>query len=204
MAQTQGGVQYFRNILFALGSTRHFLSFTELLTKICFAPAVDFAQTREGSAKEILMSVGLRIVLAVWLSLTAGAGWAEIWTAPQAYEAVQKGEMVLLDIRTPKEWKASGVPEGAWPVNMYNANFSRALQTILTSNEGKRIGMICAVGGRTGYVEKVLKKNGFPDIVNVGEGMHGSAHGKGWLKRGLPVVSAKDALHVMPKDYVAK
>ena len=150
------------------------------------------------------MVVVSRFGLVLWLVLVSGAAWAEIWSAQKAHEAVKSGELVLLDIRTPKEWTASGVAEGAWPVNMYDPDFGRALQAVLSRNDGKRIGMICAVGGRTGYVENVLKKNGFPEIVNVGEGMHGSQHGKGWLKRGLPVVSADAALKAMPGDYVAK
>jgi rhodanese-related sulfurtransferase len=112
--------------------------------------------------------------------------------------------MVLLDIRTPEEWQKSGVPEGAWPVNMYDPEFGKALQAVFAANQDKRIGMICAVGGRTGYVEGVLRKNGFPEIVNVGEGMFGSQHGKGWIKRGLPVVSATEAKRAMPTDYRAK
>ena len=143
-------------------------------------------------------------MLALVLIFAAPALKAEIWSAKRAYEAVQQGEMVLLDIRTPEEWAKSGVPQGAWPVNMYGPQFGRALQEIFRRNPSKRIGMICAVGGRTGYVEQVLKKNGFPEVVNVGEGMFGSAHGKGWLKQGLPVISAKEAGRAMPSDYTAK
>ena len=147
---------------------------------------------------------GLLRIAALIVTLVAGAARAEVWNASEAWEAMQTGELLMLDIRTPKEWEQSGVPQGAWPVDMYNPNFGRALQAIISRNPGKRIGMICAVGGRTGYVEGVLRKNGFPEIVNVGEGMHGSKHGAGWLKRGLPVVSAQEAQRAMPRDYVAK
>ena len=150
------------------------------------------------------MFKGWAVLAGIFLSMLATGLSAEIWSAPKAFGAVQRGELVLLDIRTPEEWSKSGVPEGAWPVNLYDPEFGRALQAVIKRNPAARVGMICAVGGRTGYVEQVLKKNGFPEIVNVGEGLFGSAHGKGWLKQGLPVVSAQEALAAMPADYRAK
>ena len=56
-----------------------------------------------------------------------------------------------------------------------------------------RSGLICATGGRSAYVAEVLEKNGLTGVADVSEGMLGNSGGAGWIARGLPVVSLKDA-----------
>ena len=106
--------------------------------------------------------------------------------------------------RTEEEWKETGVAEGAWPVNMYDREFGKKLSQVLQRNTGKRIGFICAVGGRTGYVTGVLEKNGTRGMIDVSEGMLGSPAGKGWIARGLPIVSAKTAMQAIPRNLKAR
>nr|CAA6806217.1 MAG: Unknown protein [uncultured Thiotrichaceae bacterium] len=119
---------------------------------------------------------------------------AQIMTAPEAQEAVKEGKMILLDIRTPEEWREDGVAEGAYPVDLSAKNFGELLNKVLEQRDDKLLGMICATGGRTGYVMSVLAQNKLTGIVDVSEGMHGRFFGgPGWLKRGLPVITADEA-----------
>lgn len=125
-------------------------------------------------------------------------------TVEQANAAVQTGTLILLDVRTPGEWKETGVPKGAWPVNLRDKDFGKKLSAILDRNPDKKIGFICRTGNRSGYVFKAVQKYGVQNIVDVSEGMAGSAAGPGWLKAGLPTVSDKQALAALPADFTAK
>jgi DNA-directed RNA polymerase alpha subunit len=53
------------------------------------------------------------------------------------------------------------------------------------------IGLICRTGNRTTHMQKVLQDAGFTQVINIKEGMVGSAAGPGWLARGLPVEACK-------------
>jgi rhodanese-related sulfurtransferase len=138
--------------------------------------------------------------------LGAGTVWAESaqWTVAEAARAVSAGEMVLIDVRTPAEWKATGVAEGGWPVSLKDAQFGAALSQIVSRNRGKQIGFICATGARSAFVVRHLRAQGLSNVVDVNEGMMGNRGGKGWLKAALPLVSDQQALAAMPGDFTAR
>lgn len=119
----------------------------------------------------------------------------QLMSAAEAYEAVRKGDMLLLDIRSEEEWRETGLADGALPVSMHSREFGRNLQRLMQKFEDKPIAMICATGGRTAYVASVLKENGL-DVIDVSEGMMGNRRGNGWLKSGLPVVDLTTAQQV--------
>jgi rhodanese-related sulfurtransferase len=116
-------------------------------------------------------------------------------TAPEAYEQSQSGRVTLIDIRTPPEWRQTGVAEGAHRVNLHNhRGLEGFVARILAEVEGNKdapIALICRTGNRTTEAQKVLMGQGFTKVYNVKEGMAGSDAGPGWLKRGLPVESCK-------------
>ena len=112
-------------------------------------------------------------------------------TAPQALSANRAGELTLIDIRTPAEWRQTGVVPGAGRVDFYRGP-AHLLQGILEYTGGDRnaqIGLICRTGNRTTQAQRFLQAQGFTQVYNVKEGMVGSAAGPGWLRRGLPVDS---------------
>lgn len=145
----------------------------------------------------------LFVLCHVALIFLATAVFAETMSVQQAYEAVKNDEIILLDIRTEGEWKESGIGEGAWPLNLKHKQFASKLFAIIDANPDKKIGLICAVGGRSGYVIGALEQRGYKNIVDVSEGMFGSANGPGWLKVGLPTVSTDSALSAMPVEFRA-
>lgn len=114
--------------------------------------------------------------------------WAfELMSAPDARKAVQAGEIILIDVRSPDEWRETGIADVATPITMHNSQFLSRLQTVIDKNPDKRLAFICAVGGRTGYITRELEKRGFENLIDVSEGMLGSPNGVGWIKRGLPI-----------------
>ncbi|MEM9472588.1 MAG: rhodanese-like domain-containing protein [Pseudomonadota bacterium] len=110
-----------------------------------------------------------------------------IMSAPDALAAAASGEVVLVDIRTRGEWKQSGLAEPALAISMHEAGFVRNLAKALGGNRTNPVALICATGGRSAHMQRILATAGFTNVVDVSEGMFGSKAGPGWLKRGLPV-----------------
>lgn len=107
--------------------------------------------------------------------------------APTAFEKVQTGEIVLVDIRRPDEWAKTGTPQGSVALDMRREDFTDELTHIVEGNTGAPIAVICARGVRSARLTNRLIEAGFTNILDVPEGMLGSAAGPGWLKRGLPL-----------------
>ncbi len=110
-------------------------------------------------------------------------------TAPEALEAARSGKIRLIDIRTPQEWRQTGIAPGAGRVDMYRGA-EHLLRGVLQEAKGDRnapIAIICRTGNRTTQAQKFLQQQGFTQVFNVKEGMAGSAAGPGWIKRGLPI-----------------
>jgi len=124
------------------------------------------------------------------LAFLAGPAWAEPdISAPDALAASQAGKMKLIDIRTPKEWRETGVAPNAGRVDFYRGPevLTRYILQEAKGDKNAPIALICRTGNRTAQAQKYLQGLGFTQVYNVKEGMKGSAAGPGWLKRGLPV-----------------
>ena len=112
-------------------------------------------------------------------------------SAPEALEQTKSGQMTLIDIRTPPEWRQTGVAEGALRIDMRDRAFVDKILDAVDGNKDAPIAIICRTGNRTTYTQKALQDMGFTNIYNVKEGMAGSGAGPGWLRRGLPVEPCK-------------
>jgi rhodanese-related sulfurtransferase len=111
--------------------------------------------------------------------------------APDAFAKSRSGEMTLIDIRTPQEWRQTGVAEGALTIDMTRKTFVEELLRAVDGDKDAPIAIICRTGNRTTYTQKALQELGFSHVFNVKEGMVGSGAGPGWLRRGLPVESCQ-------------
>lgn len=135
----------------------------------------------------------LMMVTAAWLVMAGTALAAEIKaiSAPDALQAVKKGEVVLVDIRQPEEWKQTGVADGARLIPMRHpeggAGFVRDLLAAAKGDRNAPIALICRTGNRSGATARALSDAGFTHILDVSEGMAGSGAGPGWIKRDLPM-----------------
>ncbi|MBV5275094.1 MAG: rhodanese-like domain-containing protein [Lamprocystis purpurea] len=116
-------------------------------------------------------------------------------TAPEANDQARTGALTLIDIRTPEEWRQTGVAEGAVRIEMRNPKgpdgFAEAVLAEVKGDRNAPIALICRTGNRTTYMQKELEARGFTHVYNIKEGMVGSAAGPGWIKRGLPVQACK-------------
>ena len=110
-------------------------------------------------------------------------------SAPQAFERSKQGGLLIIDIRTPEEWRETGVIPGARRVDFYRGP-DVLLKSVLQMVNGDRnapIALVCHSGSRTIQAQRFLQAQGFTQVYNVREGMAGSAAGPGWLHRPLPV-----------------
>lgn len=113
----------------------------------------------------------------------------EVLSPGQAHEKALKGEVVLVDVRTPDEWKQTGVAASAHTITMHQQgpDFLRQLDKVLGGDRSKPLAVICRTGNRTGSLVAPLEKAGYTRVINVAEGMVGGRYGQGWIKAGLPM-----------------
>ncbi|MBO9435875.1 rhodanese-like domain-containing protein [Ruegeria sp. R13_0] len=105
----------------------------------------------------------------------------------QAHQKAVAGDVLLVDIRTPREWRATGVGQGAQPLDMRREDFIPALVQMAGGDKSAPVALICARGVRSARLSNQLTAAGFTNIIDVPEGMLGSAAGPGWVRAGLPV-----------------
>lgn len=117
-----------------------------------------------------------------------------LMSAPEAFEKLSAGDLVVLDIRSREEWQDTGVAQGALPISMHEKDFLERFQSVLLEYEPEKIALICATGGRSAEVTYFLEQNGLSGIIDISEGMFGNRNGPGWLKHNLPTVSASEAM----------
>ncbi|WP_295446949.1 rhodanese-like domain-containing protein [uncultured Thiodictyon sp.] len=130
------------------------------------------------------------------LLITAGlAAAGTILTPPEALDQAKAGKLTLIDVRTPAEWRETGVPEGAATINMMDPKgpdgFADAVLAQVKGDRAAPIALICRSGNRSSRMQEALEARGFTQVANVKEGMSGSAAGPGWLERKLPVTQCK-------------
>ena len=111
--------------------------------------------------------------------------------AVEAADRQQAGTLVLVDIRTPQEWRATGIPAGArrsdWWQDGGRRRFLRDIMAFTDGDRARPIAVICARGGRSSQAFRLLREQGFTEVYDVDEGMLGSRAGPGWLARKLAV-----------------
>lgn len=108
-------------------------------------------------------------------------------SAAEAFAAAREGGIILVDIRTPQEWRASGVPVGSHQIDMRREDFIAALQAVAGPDRAAPVALICARGVRSARMTLALAEAGFNNVIDVPEGMLGSAAGPGWIAGNLPV-----------------
>ena len=127
------------------------------------------------------------------LATAAAAGEGGVIAADAAAERATAGEILVIDVRSPREWRQTGVPKGSRQVTIHDPGglpgFVEAVKVALGGDLKRPIAVICATGNRSTLAQRLLARAGFTRVLNIKEGMLGGANGPGWLPRGLPVES---------------
>lgn len=148
---------------------------------------------RTRTTKLILLAAAFVVATAGWWTwqtrYAVSGSQGNFIEVRQAHTRAKAGEIVLVDVRRPSEWRASGVPASGHAITMHQ-NGRRFLAQLLEATGGDKsrpLALICATGGRTTWLQARLRQAGFTNLYNVTEGMKGSRFGAGWLKKGLPI-----------------
>jgi rhodanese-related sulfurtransferase len=141
-------------------------------------------------------SVQLVILLAC-LFVTTPVIAGTVIDSSKALAGVKAGEMTLIDVRSPQEWRETGIPQGAKTVTIHDPKglegFVAAATRAVGGKKDQAIALICARGWRSHKAANALQEAGFTNIINVREGMLGNPlDGPGWLDRKLPVEPCKN------------
>lgn len=147
--------------------------------------------TRRGILGVVLLTAALAVGLWSYNNpwfLDAGAADGQVMSVSVAHEKATAGEITLVDVRYPGEWRKTGLPASGYAISMHQdeAKFVAALVTASSGDKDKPLAVICASGVRTKYLQGVLRRNGFTSPINVAAGMLGGKNGDGWLKKKLP------------------
>ncbi len=138
-----------------------------------------------------LMLIVVPAAVGILMLMNSGSDSYLELSAPDAQRLSVAGELTLIDIRTPEEWRQTGVAQGAKLVNMVHPGGADGfVSEILKRVDGDAdapIGLICRTGNRTTQIQRLLVSRGLSQVYNITEGMVGSSAGPGWIKRGLPL-----------------
>ena len=131
----------------------------------------------------------LRLILLV-VSFSSADVWADglsSLTGDEVQKLEAQGALVV-DIRTPEEWKATGIVPGSKTVTFYDreghydlSGFNRTLRGLAPDSKTPVI-LVCRSGHRSGEAGKLLAAE-WPDrkILHLGKGI------SEWIREGKPV-----------------
>jgi len=110
----------------------------------------------------------------------------------EAQKRVSTGILLLIDVRSPGEWRDTGLATGAVPISIHREDglegFVSEVRDRTNGNQSRQIALICASGIRSARAARALNKAGYTRLFNIREGMRGNLKdGPGWLKRSLPL-----------------
>lgn len=145
-------------------------------------------RTRRGAMR------GLAVLLAAALGAVSlsGAQASDALSAPDAFAQMRAGDIVLIDVRSPREWRQTGVPAGAKTVTIHHprgaSGFLADILKAVGGDKSRPVALICASGVRSSRGKRILEANGFTQVHDVPEGMLGRSDLPGWLARELPTM----------------
>lgn len=106
------------------------------------------------------------------------ADYTELTAAQAAMRLETDPTIVVLDIRTPREY-ASGHIEGAINIDFYEDDFLNNLQLL---DPSATYLVHCAVGGRSRAAERAFAAAGLANVLHMTRGI------EDWRRQGLPLV----------------
>lgn len=116
------------------------------------------------------------------LSQVLGLGPKIEKTSPRdTAESHRAGDLIIIDIRDPKEWTATGTPQGSHRISMTDGDFVGAVERLLTTHPNAITAIGCQTGMRSRTAIKRLRKS-IPREFRILQGGI-----EGWVAAGLPL-----------------
>lgn len=131
------------------------------------------------------------LLLIILLTAPRTQAGEPIISAQEALRQSNTGALLVIDVRSPGEWRQTGVPAGANAITIHDpAGMGAFLDNVMKAvdgNKNARIALICAHGNRSHQTQQFLSRRGFTQVLDVSEGMLGRNVALGWLARNLPI-----------------
>ena len=115
-------------------------------------------------------------------------------SAQKAYKMQQNGA-ILLDIRTPGEYKQDH-PKEAFLIpaffekdgeRVFNHQFIDQVYELLKGDMDKELLLICRSGSRTKFAANILGREGFTQVYNIAHGFKTTQYKDDWSDLNLPI-----------------
>lgn len=132
-----------------------------------------------------LIFLGLLLPASLLAGMAGASAKPAVMDVKTAFEKAKAGEILLVDIRDPSEWRETGIGKYAVPISIHRKGFLEKLNALRKTHPGKPVGLICATGSRSAQVATALPRYGVKDVIDLRPGMVAP---RGWLHSGLPVV----------------
>ena len=119
-----------------------------------------------------------KILFGLLVTLTAlMAELQQVWATP----AFAQKNIKIIDIRTPSEWKETGIVKGSYTImffdeqgNFYVPDFLKEIDKVVKKDEP--FALICRVGSRTGIVSEFLSERLGYKVINLKGGIMKMIH----------------------------
>lgn len=148
---------------------------------------------RHGKVRVGIAACPALAVLVLFLALgRAGDGTL---AADSAWALASRDSLLVIDVRTGREWRTTGLPEKAVGISLAGGGAASFVDMVLEAVDGDRshpLAMICASGVRSARAAGILRSHGFVEVYDISEGMMGNGHRPGWIERGLPLRAMDD------------
>lgn len=123
----------------------------------------------------------------------AGPGYV---SPEDAYAQAQRGDLTIVDVRSPGEWHKTGIPKGAAAITIHDprgpAGFLDSVLKMVDGDRQRPLAMICASGTRSAAATAYLRSQGFTNVYDIHVGMLGRDGSPGWIARDLPLQPCPD------------
>lgn len=151
------------------------------------AATTDGVRRRRGPWPGLVVCAAALIAMAATPIPVARAGGGV--PVERAYAEVAAKARTLIDVRSPREWEATGLPQGAATVTIHQPApaFLDGILAAVGGDRDRPIALICATGSRSGRAKAFLEARGFTNVLNVDGGLFGAPGSAGWVKSGLPM-----------------
>ncbi len=116
-----------------------------------------------------LKNIAALLLIAFGLACSVTTAQEKSVLAPKEFAQTMESteEFVLLDVRTPAEWK-QGVIAGARKLNFFEAGFDAQLDKL---DKEQPVFVYCKAGGRSGKTAEKLKAKGFTQVYDLQGGI---------------------------------
>ena len=106
----------------------------------------------------------------------------------EQFKELRQGNVIVIDVRTPGEWKQTGIVEGSHPIMFFNEKRQPLIEQWLQEtaeliHPEQELILICRSGNRSGQIANYLsKQHKFVRVYNVQGGI------KDWIAQGNKTV----------------